>query len=79
MDETSGMAFLDEIYELATRPEFVYRHHWRVGDALLWDNGFTMHRREPFDPSARRLMKRTTFFLSHERHIVPEGSLVAPA
>src|SRR5208283_5045681 len=60
MDEASGTALLDEIYEFATRPQFVYRHHWQVGDALLWDNGFTMHRREPFDPSARRLMKRTT-------------------
>ena len=77
MDEPSGSALLEEIYEHATQPEFVYRHLWQVGDALLWDNGFTMHRREPFDPSARRLMKRTTIFLSRERHIVPEGSLVA--
>ena len=79
MDETSGAALLEEIYQFATRPEFVYRHHWRVGDALLWDNGFTMHRREPFDPSARRLMKRTTIFLSRERHIVPEGRLATVA
>ena len=77
MDEASGSVLLQEIYEFATRPEFVYEHSWQVGDALLWDNGFTMHRREPFDPSARRLMKRTTIFLSRERHIVPEGSLVA--
>ncbi|MBV8335317.1 MAG: TauD/TfdA family dioxygenase, partial [Alphaproteobacteria bacterium] len=75
MDEASGSALLEEIYDIATRPEFVYRHHWQVGDALLWDNGVTMHRREPFDPAARRLMKRTTIFLPRERHIVPEGSL----
>jgi taurine dioxygenase len=75
MDEVSGAALLDEIYAFATRPEFVYRHHWRVGDVVMWDNGLTMHRREPFDPAARRLMKRTTIFLSSERHIVPEGSL----
>jgi taurine dioxygenase len=79
MDETSGSTLLEEIYEFATQPEFVYRHRWQVGDALLWDNGFTMHRREPFDPSARRLMKRTTIFLSRERHIVPEGGLAAVA
>lgn len=79
MDEASGSALLEEIYAFATRPEFVYRHDWRVGDALLWDNGFTMHRREPFDPLARRLMKRTTMFLSPERHIVPEGSVAAAA
>jgi len=75
MDDVQGAALLDEIYAFATRPEFVYRHHWRVGDVVMWDNGFTMHRREPFDPAARRLMKRTTIFLPCERHIVPEGSL----
>jgi taurine dioxygenase len=79
MDEVSGSALLHELYEFATQSEFVYRHHWQVGDAVLWDNGFTMHRREPFDPSARRLMKRTTIFLSRERHIVPEGGLAAAA
>jgi taurine dioxygenase len=77
MDDALGSALLDEIYEFATRPEFVYQHRWQVGDVLLWDNGFTMHRREPFDPAARRLMKRTTMFLPRERHIVPEGSLAA--
>jgi alpha-ketoglutarate-dependent taurine dioxygenase len=75
MDDASGSALLDEIYSFATRPEFVYRHEWQVGDVVMWDNGSTMHRREPFDPTARRLMKRTTIFLSRERHIVPEGFL----
>jgi taurine dioxygenase len=75
MDARSGAALLDEIYAHATQPDFVYRHDWQVGDIVLWDNGLTMHRREPFDPAARRLMKRTTIFLSRERHIVPEGSL----
>jgi alpha-ketoglutarate-dependent taurine dioxygenase len=75
MGNAAGSALLDEIYESATRPEFVYRHDWQVGDVVMWDNGMTMHRREPFDPAARRLMKRTTIFLSRERHIVPEGCL----
>ena len=79
MDEAPGSALLDEIYAFATRPDFVYRHHWQVGDVVMWDNGLTMHRREPFDPEARRLMKRTTIFLSRERHIVPEGSPAAAA
>jgi len=75
MDAASGSALLDEIYSFATRSEFVYRHDWQVGDVVMWDNGSTMHRREPFDPTARRLMKRTTIFLSRERHIVPDGCL----
>ena len=75
MDNAAGSTLLDEIYAFATQPQFVYRHDWQVGDVVMWDNGFTMHRREPFDPEARRLMKRTTIFLSRERHIVPEGDL----
>jgi len=75
MGDAAGSALLDEIYAFATQPEFVYRHVWKVGDVVMWDNGFTMHRRELFDPAARRLMKRTTIFLSPERHIVPEGIL----
>jgi putative 2-oxoglutarate oxygenase len=77
LDDSSGSALLEEVYAFATRLQFVYRHHWQVGDAVLWDNGLTMHRREPFDPLARRLLKRTTIFLSRDRHIVPEGSLAA--
>ena len=37
----------------------VYRHRWAVGDLVLWDNRTTMHRRDAFDPSARRVMHRT--------------------
>jgi taurine dioxygenase len=37
----------------------VYRHQWALGDLVLWDNRTTMHRRDPFDPTARRVMHRT--------------------
>ena len=75
MDDADGASLLAEIYQAAVQPEFVYTHLWQVGDLLLWDNGFTMHRRAPFDPAARRLMKRTTMILDPSRHIVPEGAL----
>jgi alpha-ketoglutarate-dependent taurine dioxygenase len=75
MGDNAGNTLLDEIYAAALQPEHVYTHHWQVGDLLLWDNGFTMHRREPFDVSARRLMKRTTMILDPARHIVPAGAL----
>ena len=34
-----------------------------------------MHRRAPFDPIARRLMKRTTMILDPSRHLIPDGAL----
>jgi taurine dioxygenase len=75
MDTASGMALLDEVYAAATRDEFVYAHQWQVGDLVLWDNGFTMHRRTPFDPGDRRLMKRMTMRLDKYRHVMPDGKL----
>jgi alpha-ketoglutarate-dependent taurine dioxygenase len=52
-------ALLDEIWACATRDELTWYNTWRVGDLLLWDNRCTMHRRDPFDPEARRVMHRT--------------------
>jgi taurine dioxygenase len=75
MDTTSGMTLLDEVYAAATRDEFVYAHQWQVGDLVVWDNGFTMHRRTPFDAGARRLMKRMTMNLDKYRHVLPDGKL----
>ncbi len=76
MDTASGLVLLDEVYESATRDEFVYAHQWQVGDLVLWDNGFTMHRRTPFDPGAGRLMKRLTMNLDRRHHVLPDGRLV---
>jgi len=52
-------ALLDELWAHATQPQFTFRQEWRVGDVLVWDNRCTLHRRDPFDPGARRLMHRT--------------------
>ncbi|MFM9884125.1 MAG: TauD/TfdA dioxygenase family protein, partial [Burkholderiales bacterium] len=62
-------ATLAELFEWCVRPEFVYTHAWRLGDALLWDNACTMHRREPFDSNEQRLMKRTTILPDPERAV----------
>ena len=52
-------ALLDRLWAHATQPRFSFRQQWRVGDVLLWDNRCTLHRRDAFDPQARRLMHRT--------------------
>jgi taurine dioxygenase len=57
LDDSS--ALLDDIWASATRESLTWRHHWRAGDLVLWDNRCTMHRRDAFDPSARRVMHRT--------------------
>ena len=52
-------ALLDELWDIATREEYVWHNEWRVGDVVLWDNRCTMHRRDPFDPTSRRVLHRT--------------------
>ncbi|MBV1686894.1 TauD/TfdA family dioxygenase [Novosphingobium sp. G106] len=43
----------------ATQPQFSYRHTWKLGDMVLWDNTGTMHRALPYDHKSGRLMMRT--------------------
>ena len=58
-DLAASEALLDELWSYAERAEFAWEHVWHVGDLVLWDNRCTMHRRDAFDPSARRIMHRT--------------------
>ncbi|HEY7365895.1 MAG TPA: TauD/TfdA family dioxygenase [Methylomirabilota bacterium] len=56
-----GRLLLRDLIEHATQPEFVYRHAWRVGDLVIWDNRATMHRARPFeDTTYRRELRRVT-------------------
>jgi len=61
MSEQESDALLTRLFEHGTRPEFVYRHQWRVGDFLIWDNCSTQHRAVmDYQLPQRRLMERAT-------------------
>ncbi|RPI46798.1 MAG: TauD/TfdA family dioxygenase [Betaproteobacteria bacterium] len=52
---------LRDLMEHATQRKFVYRHAWRLGDLVLWDNRCTMHRATPFeDGRYKRELRRVT-------------------
>jgi alpha-ketoglutarate-dependent 2,4-dichlorophenoxyacetate dioxygenase len=56
-----GRLLLRDLIEHATQPQFVYRHPWRSGDLVIWDNLATMHRGRPFDDATlRRELRRVT-------------------
>ena len=43
------------------KPQFIYRHRWRPGDLLMWDNCTVQHRAiQDYDLPLRRKMYRTT-------------------
>ncbi len=43
MDDAEAQPLLDELFEHQIRPEFIYRHKWRLGDLVFWDNRSTIH------------------------------------
>jgi alpha-ketoglutarate-dependent 2,4-dichlorophenoxyacetate dioxygenase len=55
-----GRLLLRELIEHATQREFVYRHDWREGDLVIWDNRATMHRGRGFDETRVRDLRRVT-------------------
>ncbi|MDX1434552.1 MAG: TauD/TfdA family dioxygenase [Gammaproteobacteria bacterium] len=60
MDESEGRALLERLFAHSISPELVYRHRWRAGDLVFWDNRCTMHRATEYDLRHTRAMHRTT-------------------
>jgi alpha-ketoglutarate-dependent taurine dioxygenase len=56
-----GAALLARLNEHAISEDFTYRHKWRAGDVVIWDNRSTMHKATPYDDQAYiRVMHRAT-------------------
>jgi len=60
MDDAAARQLITDLTEFAAQPRFVYRHHWKTDDVVMWDNRCTMHQVTPHDPTERRVMHRTT-------------------
>jgi alpha-ketoglutarate-dependent taurine dioxygenase len=60
MPLAEGRALLSRLLEWSVQPEFTYRHHWRKGDLVIFDNPGAMHRVLPYRAGSGRVMHRTT-------------------
>jgi alpha-ketoglutarate-dependent 2,4-dichlorophenoxyacetate dioxygenase len=60
MPTPEARILLRDLTEHATQPKFVYVHHWRPWDFVMWDNRRTMHRVRRYDDDQPRDMRRTT-------------------
>lgn len=67
--EADSQALFAELLPHMTQPDLVYKHHWSVGDVVMWDNSSTMHRRDPFPGQYSRLLKRVSFKYPPEHRI----------
>ena len=70
-----GRLLLRDLIEHATRPEFVYRHAWREGDFVIYDNRATMHRATPFDDLGERRELRRVTTLDVEAPAAPRAEI----
>jgi taurine dioxygenase len=61
MPEDEAVDLIAELDAHCIRPEFCYRHRWRIGDLVMWDNASAMHLAIcDYALPERRLMHRTT-------------------
>jgi alpha-ketoglutarate-dependent taurine dioxygenase len=60
MHPADSRALLDRLMAHVTQDQYVYRHQWRMGDLLMWDNTGTMHRVRPYEASSGRELHRFT-------------------
>ena len=61
MEAEEAEGLIAALADHVVKPAFVYRHQWRQGDVLLWDNCMVQHRAiQDYDLPQRRLMHRTT-------------------
>jgi alpha-ketoglutarate-dependent taurine dioxygenase len=60
MEPSESRAFLDGLLARATTTNLVYRHEWRLGEMVIWDNRGVLHRALPYDVNSPRDMHRTT-------------------
>jgi len=59
MEPEETQAFLQELLEIAIRPEFVYLHEYKLGDMLIIDDRSTMHKAGfDYDHSQHRMLYR---------------------
>ena len=59
MDDQAALALIAELMQHATQKQYEYRHIWRHGDWVLWDNRSVMHQANPdYDMNERRYLYR---------------------
>ena len=63
-----GLELLKELVEFATQEEFIYRHKWKRGDLVVWDNNCSLHRGTPFDKQKYVRFVHRTWIQSPAEH-----------
>ena len=74
LPDDEGQALLERLLAFCTRDEVVYRHRWREGDLMLWDNRCMLHRAQGFDETHARVMHHVRVSGSEPVIAYPDGA-----
>jgi taurine dioxygenase len=59
MEDKEALALIDELMRHATQKKYEYRHKWRSGDWVIWDNRSVMHQANAdYNMNERRYLYR---------------------
>jgi taurine dioxygenase len=59
MEDKEALALIDDLMRHSTQKKYEYRHQWRYGDWVIWDNRSVMHQANPdYDMNERRYLYR---------------------
>jgi taurine dioxygenase len=59
MEDSEALDLIGELMAHATQKRYEYRHQWRHGDMVIWDNRSVMHQANPdYDMDERRYLYR---------------------
>jgi len=57
LPETDSQSLLARLFGYSYANEYVYKHQWKTGDIVFWDNVGLQHMRKPLDPTKRRTLR----------------------
>ena len=60
MQDAEGRALIEALFAHLYSPRFAYRHEWREGDLVVWDNRALQHARDAVEPGSRRTLRRVS-------------------
>ena len=59
MEDEDALGLVEDLMRHATQKKYEYRHRWRYGDWVMWDNRSVMHQANAdYDMNERRYLYR---------------------
>lgn len=73
MDDGEAETLLNDLLNFACQPPRTYKHAWKPGDIMIWDNRCILHRACPYDYAEERIMRHVRVAGDPATDMAPTG------